>query len=312
MAKPKPIEYYVDENGCHICTSHKHKKVNGKDMKMPRYIYMTKVGEIPEGKYVVPKCGNKKCINPDHLVLMTPEEMSSQAAKRYHAQVHSIRYEVDENGCHICTSHKRHLWVDGRCMNVWHYVYEQHFGPVPEGKVVTRICGNKRCINPKHLEALSYEEHGREIGQLWFKEIEYYVNERGCHICTSHYINDDGYPVIHRNGERSGLHRYMYELYHGPIPPGLEVCHKCDTPSCINPDHLELGTHDDNMRQMAERGRSARGTKNANAKLTEEDAREIKKRLAAGESCYALARIYEVSEATIHQIKVGKSWKHVD
>src|SRR5208337_3746273 len=79
------------------------------------------------------------------------------------------------------------------------------------------------------------------------KKIEYIVNENGCHICTSHYCDSRGYPIIQRNKHMS---RYLWEEKHGPIPEKMEVCHKCDTPACINVDHFFLGTQKDNMKDM--------------------------------------------------------------
>lgn len=65
-----------------------------------------------------------------------------------------------------------------------------------------------------------------------------------------------GYGVVSKNGQRLGqAHRVSWELTNGPIPPGLLICHKCDNPPCINPDHLFMGTQGDNMKDMMKKGR---------------------------------------------------------
>lgn len=69
------------------------------------------------------------------------------------------------------------------------------------------------------------------------------------------WTNENGYGRINISGKMLFAHRYNYERYVGPISDGLFVLHKCDTPLCCNPDHLELGTNTDNMRQMLARGR---------------------------------------------------------
>jgi hypothetical protein len=70
-------------------------------------------------------------------------------------------------------------------------------------------------------------------------EIKYIVNENGCHICTSHCLNTDGYAIIVRGGKPQKLHRYMLEKYLGrKLKEGMNCLHKCNTPSCINPEHL--------------------------------------------------------------------------
>lgn len=74
------------------------------------------------------------------------------------------------------------------------------------------------------------------------KEIEYTISESGCYLCTSHYLNKDGYPKISKGGRKFLMNRYLWEQQNGPIPKGICVLHKCDVPSCINLDHFFLGT----------------------------------------------------------------------
>lgn len=106
-------------------------------------------------------------------------------------------------------------------------------------------------------------------------------------------------------------HRVSWELHVGPIPNGLHVLHKCDVRNCVNPGHLYLGTHQDNMRDRNSRNRcgTSKGEKNGSAKLAEWQVREI--RSAEDKSPTALARKYQVSPSTIAWILSGNTWKHV-
>ncbi len=107
-------------------------------------------------------------------------------------------------------------------------------------------------------------------------------------------------------------HRVSYELHYGPIPKGMCVCHKCDTPLCVNPKHLFLGTHSDNMRDKAQKGRAPalRGEANPFARLTNEQALEIFALKGTATSLVVAAR-YNLHSSTIRYIWAGKRYGHV-
>lgn len=127
-------------------------------------------------------------------------------------------------------------------------------------------------------------------------------------------VNIHGYGQIHRNGLPARAHRVSWELYRGPIPKGLCVCHHCDTPPCVNPQHLFLGTLSDNTLDMYTKGRghlpSGVGSLNGRAKLTPEQVIEIRA-LAPIVSQRRLAARYGVARTTIQWIQNGTNWRSV-
>jgi hypothetical protein len=141
-------------------------------------------------------------------------------------------------------------------------------------------------------------------------KVRYFKNERGCYVCTSHPLDEDGYPIVYIPPNTTiRLHRLIYMKYHGPVPEGMIVRHKCDNRLCVNPEHLELGTKNDNVQDAVARNRQAKGNKIWSSKLTEKEVQEIIKddKHSYGE----LARRYGVSKTTIFYIKHGKTWKHI-
>lgn len=117
----------------------------------------------------------------------------------------------------------------------------------------------------------------------------------------------------HRALHETFAHRYAYADQHGEIPDGIEVRHKCDNPPCCNPNHLELGTHLQNMQDMVERRRlpDRRGERSYFAKLTERDVVEIRVRLSLGQTHASIAADYGIKPVTVTAINGRRTWKHV-
>lgn len=163
-----------------------------------------------------------------------------------------------------------------------------------------------------YVRTAEYREKIRQSRLGKRKSIEYYIDENGCHICISHSRNKDGngYPQISVDNRTIPLARYIFIKSNGEIPKGMFVCHTCDNPHCINPDHLFLGTHMDNMRDMVQKGRAfhAIGEHNGRHKLTKEGVIQIKELLNTVKNCSELARQFGVAPKTINDIKLGKKW----
>lgn len=120
--------------------------------------------------------------------------------------------------------------------------------------------------------------------------------------------SSNGYGAI---GVDGSIHRVSYMIHVGPIPTGMFVCHTCDTKLCINPNHLFIGSHQDNMDDMNRKGRGLKGEQASNAKLTEAQVREAHKRRSTGEKVRDIASSYGVSHSTISLILSGTNWLHV-
>ena len=146
------------------------------------------------------------------------------------------------------------------------------------------------------------------------KPVEFNVNENGCFICFSHASNSkDGHIRIRSSTsqERWLLHRLIYKECFGEIPDGLVVRHKCDTPKCINPEHLELGTPLDNVRDRVKRGRSAVGERHSRAKLKENEVKQIRYMFDKGYYGTHIAELYGISSGVAYGIRDKKYWRHV-
>lgn len=109
-------------------------------------------------------------------------------------------------------------------------------------------------------------------------------------------------------------HRYSYELLVGPIPRGHEIRHKCDNPACVNPEHLETGTHADNLHDMDERDRRVRGEAYESSKLTDAAVREARLVYVPYSKKFglsALARRFGVCRYTMYLAISCNTWRHL-
>ena len=170
------------------------------------------------------------------------------------------------------------------------------------------ICKNRSCVNPDHLV------QGDEA-RFWAYVQKLSEENGGCWVWTG-TITQSGYGRhhIHRNGKEFGIraHVYSWQLYIGrPIPKSMVVCHKCDKPYCVNPDHLYIGTNDDNSKDMVAKGRSARGEKNCKAKTTAEEVKEIRYLYKKGYSYKEIGELYSLSRRNTSKIIRRTIWKHV-
>ena len=127
------------------------------------------------------------------------------------------------------------------------------------------------------------------------------IMDSGCHEWMG-ARDRNGYGYF----RRKGAYRFAWEQANGPIPTGMSVCHHCDNPPCVNPEHLFLGTHQDNIRDMAQKGRGTNWERNRHAKLTEDEVRAI---LDDSRVHRLIAVDYGVTLRTIDRIKNRYTWR---
>lgn len=161
-----------------------------------------------------------------------------------------------------------------------------------------------KWIVPQFISGHNRRRHAEN--RFWEK-----VNKNGPNGCWlwTNSLNRAGYGRLGVGDTIVLAHRFSYELHKGPIEDGLGCLHRCDNPACVNPDHLFLGTQNDNIQDMINKKRNSLPL--MRAKLTESDVLAIRQLHKAGERLVTLGKRYNVTPETISDIVKHKTWRHI-
>lgn len=166
----------------------------------------------------------------------------------------------------------------------------------------------------KLLERMASSVEGRE--RFWLKvkigQPDECWNWKGwINHCYGYFVVRVYIPSYKSKSFNFEVHRIAYFLTHGELPEGMCVCHKCDNRKCANPNHLFLGTYQDNSSDMVSKGRQKVGEQLPRTKLTAKDVYEIRRLRKTGLSKYRIAKMFKITTGTILFMERGVTWKHL-
>lgn len=182
-----------------------------------------------------------------------------------------------------------------------------------EKKVLARgLCAmhyNRLRKTGSPIELKNIQYHGLSVADRLMKRV---AKSDGCWLWNGG-VNPTGYGMINVEGKPRLTHRVSWTVHNGPIPDGMFVLHRCDTPLCVRPDHLFLGDQEANMADMVAKGRHnpghVIGAAVGTSKLTDVQVRSIRLSKLPG---VFLAGKYGVSTTTISDIRRRKIWRHIE
>lgn len=176
-------------------------------------------------------------------------------------------------------------------------------------------CGNETIVRSRSLRDGTSTSCGCRMSFKPTIDQRFFSKFDKCEGCWEWkgIIAKVGYGIFSIKGKPIYAHRYSYEKFKGKIPKGMLICHTCDNPKCINPDHLFTGTYQDNTDDMIEkkRSRNLRGSDCPHSKLNEKIVLKLREDYSKGKSIKDMAIEFHVSVSAItHAVKKIK-WRHV-
>jgi hypothetical protein len=188
------------------------------------------------------------------------------------------------------------LWVGQTCLNAKKISLQINGRPI--SKRIGYTCQNIACVNPAHL--VSGDEE-----RFWSHVIKM---SNGCWLWTSH-TGHMGHGTFKIEGRNIQSTHYSWLLHmNRKVPDGICLCHTCDEPRCVNPNHLFLGTRKDNNIDRDQKDRQAKGEKHGHSKLNEQSVLLIRGSELTNDE---LSILLKVDRKTIKRVREGKSWKSV-
>lgn len=148
----------------------------------------------------------------------------------------------------------------------------------------------------------------------FYKQVHIPTEQSACWVWKGAVMrrpSSPNYGSIKSNGKTLLAHRASFELHKHAIPDGMMVCHTCDNPLCVNPGHLVLGTHAENMRDRDTKRRLAHGERHGNAILTDSVVAEMRALFESGIRQVELARRFGTSQTNVSDVVRYRRWRHV-